>query len=73
MPLVSLKEGDRTPLTLTEKLTEETHFITKSHHLVGKLKANMMEWRKFHSTRSYALAISSLIAHAPVLPFLIRI
>jgi hypothetical protein len=37
-----LKDGDKTPLTLTAKLTEVTHFIIKLHHPAGKPKETMM-------------------------------
>jgi hypothetical protein len=39
MPLEGLKEGDKIPLTLTEKVTDVTHFITKLQKLVEKPRA----------------------------------
>jgi hypothetical protein len=39
MPLEGLKEGDKIPLTLTKKVTDVTHFITKLQKLVGKPRA----------------------------------
>jgi hypothetical protein len=45
MPLVGLKDSEKTPLTLTEKDTEEMHFITREHQDSGKPKADIMAIR----------------------------
>jgi hypothetical protein len=45
MPREGLKGGDKTPLILTEKLTDDTHFIIKLHHIAGKPIATIMVCR----------------------------
>jgi hypothetical protein len=45
IPRVGLKLSEKTPLTLTEKETEETQFMTKEHHDSGKPKATMIAFR----------------------------
>ena len=70
IPLVGLNDGERAPFTITEKVTNYKHFITRLHQPGGKPNANMMSCIYLHPTRSYAFIISSLIAQDPDFPFL---
>jgi hypothetical protein len=64
IPLVGLKAFDRTPLILIEKETEVTHLITSETKVSANPSFSIIPLRYSHSTRSYAFAISSLIALA---------
>ena len=69
IPRVSVKISEKWPFTLTENFTLSTHFMISDTQSSLKPSLSMIHRRYCHSTRSYALAISILTAHAPVFPF----
>lgn len=69
IPLDGVKLSKNTPFSLIEKDTDEIHFMTNEHHVSGKPNALIIASRYLHSTRSYAFAMSGLIAQSPVLAF----
>jgi hypothetical protein len=60
MPLVGRMLPTGEPLTMTEYCTDFTHTITSCTHIVSNPILSIAASRKLHSTRSYALFISSL-------------
>lgn len=69
--LDGLNSSNLSPLKSTEKDTVVTHFIIKSIHLFLKPNLAIVEAKYGHSTRSYALDISSLRAQYPLCFFTI--
>jgi hypothetical protein len=59
------------PFTLNWYLTDVIHLMIRFIHLSSKPNLLIIASKKFHSTRSYALLMSNLIAAYPSLPLLL--
>ena len=68
IPLLGNKDPSISPFSKKEQKTKEIHLIIRSSNLTSKPNLIIMPLRKDHSTRSYALLISSFKATYPVLP-----